>query len=189
MAELQLSDQPTLTDTELDDSIIAIQGGDPAQWRKVTPLQLLTLLGVGNAQGQLIATMTLPTGDIDDGQRFENWVLESGIPSGFSVADRTIRGTTYTDTTLHVPKTRVIPAQQGWLVSLVVNDVVREECTFNFGHESNSAGAFLIYGNVELRVRHSNSSTTTLRNFYATADYDFTIPGTDTVELKLYILQ
>ena len=46
MADLILDDQDTLTEAELDDTIIAIQSGSPKVWRKVTPAELLVLLGV-----------------------------------------------------------------------------------------------------------------------------------------------
>ena len=139
MADVQLSAQDTLTEAELDSAIIAVQAGTSKVWRKVTPAELLTLLDVSTddestttttgSQGQLIATITLPTGTITS-SALHAWTLSSGIPSGISLA--VFSGTD--DVSLVIPKKRVADEQRGWLFAIVVNDVVEAECTFDIGN-------------------------------------------------------
>ena len=76
MADVQLSAQDTLTEAELDSAIIAVQAGTSKVWRKVTPAEMLTLLGVRPEIRQKVATSTvLPTDVTDAAQAILDGIL------------------------------------------------------------------------------------------------------------------
>ena len=132
MAELILDDQDTLTAAELDETIIAVQAGTSKVWRKVTPAELLALLGVStepDVKGQLIATMPMPAGTYSPYERpdynnnfFPNWSIESGV-TGFSLVDAPVSSNygvsvAITDAVLVTPDLRINNAQLGWFFEL-----------------------------------------------------------------------
>ena len=135
MAELNLDDQATLNAAELGDAIIAVQGGNPKQWRKVTPNQLLTLIGVtptGSVVGQRIASFEVGVGSYTRNNLF-TWVLDPNTPTGFTVNDVTFGGTTYTDVRLSWTTTeskRLADRHIGWLFQYKLDGVIFNEATY-----------------------------------------------------------
>lgn len=137
------------------------------------------------AQGQLIASTTLPTGQI--AAAAPSWTLESGIPSSISLGDV---GST-TDTGLFVPKSRAVNSQRGWLFSLTINDVVEAECTFDIG-----SGALNLNATTATMFGGSDAPDITVyyvravdAPYFYVVNTSFTIAATDTVKVNAYILQ
>ena len=136
MADLVLDDQPTLTQAELAECIIAVQSRDPKVWLKVTPAELLTLLSVGNnAQGQLIATCSIPVGSHDHVTVFE-WTVETGVTIVSVIelyATAVGNRNPVTNGALEVPLTRQGRTTQiGWFVEITNGDTIVYERLFPF---------------------------------------------------------
>ena len=169
---------------------------------RVAVLDFSTVGGIGwhavnihppssDSQGEHIATITVAAGAYTARTPLQNWVLESGIPTGFSTRDATVGATTYTDADLIVPPKRVISSQRGWLVSLVVDDVVVAETTMDIG-------ARYVQDDTIIPLE-AGSSYPELELFYITNQYpmaigvgfteDFTVVASSPVEVKLHILQ
>ena len=204
MADVQLSDQDTLTEAELDSAIIAVQAGTSKVWRKVTPAELLTLLGVStepDVKGQLIATMPMPAGTYSRAAPpdyitnfFPNWSIESGI-TGFSIIDVPV-STAYgvpvaiTDAVLVTPDLRVNNAQFGWFFELTNGDtIVGEALTLindnNIGLSLRSADDADIQITALTVPNALISNLTSIAFFFFTAS-DFTIAASDDYNISLY---
>ena len=201
MAELPLNDQPTLIDTELTDAIIAIQSGTPKQWRKVTPLQLLTLLGYPQdiptptppapaLKGQHIATAAIPAGTYAVRDYVENWVLESGIPAGITVKNYVFNGIVQgVNSRIMVPRVPVSSTQRGWYMELVEDGAVGAVAIVTFGYPDQSYyGAWLTGEATDAVVTFAYSTFVPLHLIESLhlADPNYTISARDNVEVKLY---
>ena len=193
MAELNLDDQPTLTAAELADTIIAIQTGTPKQWRKVTPVQLVTLLGLGAtpAKGQHIATAQIPSGTYAIRDYVENWVLEPGAPAGITIGDYVFNGVVQaTNSRIMVPRVPVSSTQRGWYMELVEDGTVAAVAMVSFSYGGWSYyGSYLIGEATDAIVTLAYTITASphLIESLHLGNPNYTIATGDNVEVKLYI--
>ena len=203
MADVQLSDQDTLTAAELDDSIIAIQGGNPKRWLKVTPAELMELLGISTETDvlrQLIATMPMPAGTYSSYQSpdfnnnfFPNWSIESGI-TGFSLIDAPVSSfygvpSSITDAVLVTPDLPVNNAQTGWSFELTNGNTVVGELLVPIDNISTPVLTSSDDTDIQIvvwAIPDEYISALTSVAFAFTPNSDFTIDASDDYNISLY---
>ena len=198
MAELPLDNQPTLTDAELGDAIIALQTGNPKQWRKVTPLQLMTLLGYPQTfppptptavplRGTYIARAAIPAGDKAFQQLITDWEFQPDIPSGFSFESPVFSGITYPNAYIKFPAVPVIDTQRGWYLELLEGGTAVSASMLMIGQPFNAFYPNFLFGaSTGLQIFfgqfHSAAPFISTNHWKA-----YTVTATDDVELRLYI--
>ena len=96
---------------------------DPTTKQNGTP----TPSGPRVVQGQKIASATLVAGAYTFDAYVGGWVLEAGIPDGFTVADNTpFTEDGIVGVQLGFPTSRVVPSQLGYLFTLTVDNRLAE---------------------------------------------------------------
>ena len=129
MAELNLDDQPTLNADELDDAIIAVQGGSPKQWRKMTPTQLISLLGLDVYRRTHVATATVVPGSYITGQLIP-WSLTGDAPSELTLL--TLNDQIGSE--LRVGNVPLADWHSGWRLQVYEDDTPVDTVDLNIGY-------------------------------------------------------
>ena len=135
MAERNLNDQPTLNETELADAIIAVQGGTPKQWRKVTPSQLVSLMGMDSYRRTHVATATVAPDSYITGQLIP-WALTGDAPSELTLL--TLNDQIGSE--LRVGNVPLADWHSGWRLQVYEDDTPVDTVDLNIGYTDEYGG-------------------------------------------------
>ena len=105
---------------------------DPTTKQDGTPTP--TPSGPRDVEGQKIASVSLAAGSFTGAAYVGGWVLQAGIPAGFTLSDNSPFTTDgIVDVQIGFPPTRVVPSQLGFLIALTINRVLVDEAIILLG--------------------------------------------------------